>query len=157
MTPAELKTIRESLGISAQWLADQTGVRLRTVQYWESGERLSIPDDVQKLIWQLENQANAFVDKSLDVIEERLENGDDVGLVVLIRYKSDRQLWEYHPALYPITVTCHSARIYRLYRELRQLEVDVHIVYLDEEQYRAWLGERVNSAEMRSLWAASML
>jgi len=33
MTPAELKTLRESLGLSAQWLADRAGVLQRSVQH----------------------------------------------------------------------------------------------------------------------------
>ncbi len=46
MTPAELKTLRESsLGLSAQWLADRAGVLQRSVQYWEAG-RSRVPEDV---------------------------------------------------------------------------------------------------------------
>ena len=37
MTSAELKTTRESLGLTADWLAKKAGVQLRTVRYWESG------------------------------------------------------------------------------------------------------------------------
>ena len=53
MTPAELKTIRESLGLTVQWLADRAGVKLRTVQYWESG-RSGVPADVSELLLRID-------------------------------------------------------------------------------------------------------
>lgn len=37
LTPAEVRCIREGLGVTAEWLADHLGVRTRTVQRWESG------------------------------------------------------------------------------------------------------------------------
>lgn len=39
LTAAEVRAIRAGLGVSAQWLADHCGVRTRSVQRWESGER----------------------------------------------------------------------------------------------------------------------
>ncbi len=55
MTPAELKTLRETLGLSAQWLADRAGVLQRSVQYWEAG-RSRLPDDVAELILRIDAQ-----------------------------------------------------------------------------------------------------
>jgi DNA-binding transcriptional regulator YiaG len=41
MTPAELHTLRtETLGLTAQRLADALGVHRRTIHKWESGERV---------------------------------------------------------------------------------------------------------------------
>jgi DNA-binding transcriptional regulator YiaG len=34
MTPADFKTLRESLGLSARWLADRLSVDQRTVRRW---------------------------------------------------------------------------------------------------------------------------
>jgi transcriptional regulator with XRE-family HTH domain len=46
MTPAEFKTIRESLGISAEELAEDMGVTRKTVYGFESPSRLiDVPDD----------------------------------------------------------------------------------------------------------------
>lgn len=50
MTPAEFKTIRESLGLTAQWIAENAGVKLRTAQYWEAG-RMAVPVDVEQVCW----------------------------------------------------------------------------------------------------------
>lgn len=46
MTPAAFKTIRESLGISAEELADAMGVTRKTIYGFESPSRLiDVPDD----------------------------------------------------------------------------------------------------------------
>jgi len=37
LTAAEVRAIREGLGVTAEWLADHIGVQTRTVQRWESG------------------------------------------------------------------------------------------------------------------------
>lgn len=52
MTSAELKTMRESLGLSQQWLADKAGVRLRTIQRWEAGDQ-AVPEDVAAIVHEM--------------------------------------------------------------------------------------------------------
>ena len=37
VTPAELKTTREALGLSSEWVAEVGGVTVRSVRHWESG------------------------------------------------------------------------------------------------------------------------
>lgn len=50
MTPAELKSARHALGLSAEGFASWVNVASgRTVRYWESGER-DIPGPVQVLV-----------------------------------------------------------------------------------------------------------
>ncbi len=44
MTPAEFKCYRESLGLSAQWLADRWGVATYSVQRWERSR--SLPEEL---------------------------------------------------------------------------------------------------------------
>lgn len=45
MTAAEFRIRREVFGLSAEWLAEQLGVALKTVQRWESGHR-PIPEGI---------------------------------------------------------------------------------------------------------------
>lgn len=40
MTPAENKSLRESMGLTLQWLADRWGVTLQNVKRWENGRTL---------------------------------------------------------------------------------------------------------------------
>jgi len=47
MTGAELKTLRESLNLSAHELADRLGVRSdRTIRHWEAQDGRPVPDGV---------------------------------------------------------------------------------------------------------------
>jgi DNA-binding transcriptional regulator YiaG len=64
MTPAELKTMRESLGLSINWLAERAGVSPRSAQYWESGER-SVPSDVEELLIDIDLMMEKIVGETL--------------------------------------------------------------------------------------------
>lgn len=64
MTPAEFKTIRESLGLSAQWLADAVHVDQRTVRRWEDGA-IPLRADIVELLTRLDAQMDADVATAL--------------------------------------------------------------------------------------------
>lgn len=65
MTPADFKTIRESLGLSAQWLADAARVDQRTVRRWEDGA-IPLRADVVNLLTKLNNQFEVDVDAAMN-------------------------------------------------------------------------------------------
>ncbi|MET8985806.1 DUF1870 family protein [Nonomuraea wenchangensis] len=69
MTDAELKVVREFLGLSLQWLADHLGVSLRTVQHWEQG-KYAIPDGVRLSIGQLETVAGQQVTAGVELLKD---------------------------------------------------------------------------------------
>ena len=52
MTPAEFKTLRSSLGLSAAKLAEALGVCERSIWYWEAGR--AVPEPVARLARLLE-------------------------------------------------------------------------------------------------------
>lgn len=56
LTAAEVRTIREGLGVTADWLADHLGIQIRTVQRWEAGQNTIKPFAVEALLT-LEGQA----------------------------------------------------------------------------------------------------
>lgn len=68
MTPAALKTARETLGLSQAGLAHLLGMDSdapdRTVRRWELGER-RVPDTVETLLWLLDQvpQARALLEQ----------------------------------------------------------------------------------------------
>jgi len=49
MTPAELKTIRQNLGLSQRSLGEALGYSGRSIRHWESGQR-EIPKTVKMAI-----------------------------------------------------------------------------------------------------------
>ena len=155
MTPAELKTIRESLGLPLQWVADQAKVQLRSAQYWESGQR-SVPDDVAKMLLGLDEQFWQLVADYMAQVKEIVEeNGALPEEVVLIRYKTDADLWKFHPEFRPIPANAHAALISRTRRGLWELGVPSIIEYMEPAEYKAWLNGREDDEEMRSEWALS--
>lgn len=114
MSPAELKTIRESLGLSAQWLADRAGVLQRSVQYWEAG-RSRVPDDVAELILRIDAQFSEATRQALAVLDEQTEKqGRPPEAVRLYRYRNDAELWEARPDMAGLPVTAHAALLARV-------------------------------------------
>lgn len=69
MTPAEFKTVRESLGLSAQWLASRLSVSLRSIRHWEDGE-IPIPDGVAAELLNLEDYVEAAADEIVEQLRE---------------------------------------------------------------------------------------
>jgi hypothetical protein len=67
MTPADVKTIRESLGVSAQWLATAVRVDQRTVRRWEDGA-IPLRADVVDLLIRLDVQMAADIAAEVDRI-----------------------------------------------------------------------------------------
>jgi DNA-binding transcriptional regulator YiaG len=62
MTPADLKTRREQLGLSQAGFARVLGVSVRSLQNWEQGHR-GIPrftaDGIERALTRLERRTNA--------------------------------------------------------------------------------------------------
>ncbi|NLE82351.1 MAG: helix-turn-helix domain-containing protein [Rhodococcus sp.] len=56
MTAAEFRAIRAGLGVTAEWVADHVGVRVRAVQRWESGVSQMKPGVIEAILM-LEAQA----------------------------------------------------------------------------------------------------
>ena len=62
---AQLKTLRESLGLTLQWVADAANVKLRTAQYWEAG-RMSVPKDIIEKLMEVELNLQLFVTEAIN-------------------------------------------------------------------------------------------
>jgi len=67
MSPAELRMVRDYLGLTGEWLAAQLGVQLRTVRRWEHGQS-SIPDGVREQMELLEGIAAETVGALVDAL-----------------------------------------------------------------------------------------
>lgn len=155
MTPAEFKTIRERLGLTAQafglLLARQ--VRERTVRYWESGGQ-PIPNDASALLLELDALAEQQALRAMAVVADATAtHGNPPGTVHLLRYADDADL---DPAIRPFGVGFHSAMTGRVREALERAGVSVRIVYYDKPACSAWLhanGLR-NDPAGRSAWAA---
>ena len=86
-TAAEFRNRREEFGLSAEWLADQLGVALKTVQRWENGHR-RIPEGLVDEMHQLseamgEGMARPWAEhllKTVDAVMMIPRTGTHLGL-----------------------------------------------------------------------------
>lgn len=86
LTAAEVRAIREGLGVTADWLADHLGVQTRTVQRWEAGANQVKPFAVDAVLM-LESQATEQVAEHVEALRgsrlppvlaiEDTEHGED--------------------------------------------------------------------------------
>jgi transcriptional regulator with XRE-family HTH domain len=153
MTPAELKTIREAIGLTVPDLAALAGVQERTVRYWESG-RSAVPDDVQAQVLKIDSWLSEQAREALATVRAL---ASDVGAlpesIHLLRYRESADLWRSQPAYKPLPVTVHAAALARTRAALADLHVRSVIVYMEPGEYSRWLQGRSDSAELRAAWA----
>lgn len=128
MTPAEFKTLREALGLTLNWVAEQAGVYIRTAQYWESG-RQSPPADVVDMLQRLDAQIDKVVIETLDTYADVAETNGEPEDVELYRYRENIDLWTEKPEMRPLPVTYHAAMLHRVAKALRNIGLTVQIVY----------------------------
>lgn len=154
MTPDELKTTREAVGLSVSQLAELAQVQERTVRYWETGHS-AVPQDVAKLITQIDSDLNAAVQHALSDVQAAIASAGSLPEeIVLLRYREDADLWHYRADMKGLPVTTHAATLHRLRGRLANLHVASRIVYLNRADYEAWLGKREDGESFRAAWAA---
>jgi len=114
MTPAELKVVREFLGLSSAALAKHLGVSDRTVRHWEAG-KYPIPDGVRLEIEKLEAYTAQFV---AGVVEKLMDIPDPV----VVTYRTDEEYHAAHPEI-PLPASWHRAAIARVAQEVPGLSI----------------------------------
>lgn len=155
MTAAEFKTIRESLGLTAQWIADQAGVKLRTAQYWEAG-RMAVPVGVAKMLKGIDETIQSSVANALAHVDQLSNQHGEPSEITLLRYRTDADLWRFRPDMKPLPATTHAAMLARLSRGLRSRGIPSIIKFMEPVQYLAWLNGRSDTESERSAWAATL-
>ncbi|MDW5419131.1 DUF1870 family protein [Iodobacter sp. CM08] len=128
MSGAELKTLRESIGLPARWIADMTNMDLRTVQYWEV-DKFPIPEIVENLLIEL---VDAIENKAILMAKNIIANRDpSAPSCKLIRYKSETALWltDHDLGVRKIPVNCYAIMLARVRCILRNNGINVTIQY----------------------------
>lgn len=145
MTGAELKTRREAMGLTVQWLAADRGVEERTLRYWESDKegKGRVPADVYARIVQLETLQARLVDQALAVILPAIEQAGQIPEepVVLTRYRTEDDLWRYRPDMKGLPATFHAAALNLIRRALAGLTIPCALRYFDVDAYEIWRAE----------------
>lgn len=151
MSPADLKTMREAVGLTVSDLASMAGVQERTVRYWESGVpgRSGVPEDAAELVTRLDHRLTVLADQLLVKV---LAQGNPTG-ATLLRFKESADLWHFIPDFRGLPVTTHGALLSRCRLALEKLNHRTRIVYMDPKTYALWLDDRVDTESMRQAWA----
>jgi transcriptional regulator with XRE-family HTH domain len=155
MTSAELKTLREFLGLSVTWLAAKVGVQERTVRHWESG-RNPVPDDVAKLV----KYHNSLVENVVrETVEHCLSQETKPEEVLLVRYHTDTELWKHRADMLGLPVTFHAAMLQRTAYALQSHNIATTLEYFVPEAYSGWCEVRglPKNESTRAAWAASQV
>lgn len=149
-----MKELRESLGLSVEWVAEQAGMSANSIKNIESGEKAA-PQVVIDLLKQIDGMIDSSVNQATEQIAEaeRL-TGALPEQLDLVRYNNDADLWRYQPEFKPLPATCHAALINRLMDKIKPLGVPIHLVWLRPEEYETWLNGREDNSEMRAMWAS---
>jgi transcriptional regulator with XRE-family HTH domain len=114
MTDAEMRVVREYLGLTPEWLADHLGVSARTVRHWEAG-KYAIPDGVRLEVEDLEARTSEFVAGVIDKLMDLPDPG-------VITYRTDAEYHAAHPEI-PFPASWHRAVIARVAQEVPALAI----------------------------------
>lgn len=99
MNSAEIRAIRESLGLSQEELATFLAGDVRSVRRWDTGQE-PIHDDNADSIRRLVDITNTTVRQK--VINLRRQSNP-----AIVIYRSDDDMWADHPALAPLPARWH--------------------------------------------------
>ncbi len=114
MTRAELRVVREFLGLSQCALGAVLSVSDRTVRHWEEG-KYAIPERVRGEIEDLEAMTGRFIGRAV----ERLNTMADPAVVT---YATDAEYWAAHPQV-TLPASWHRAVIARTALEVPGLVI----------------------------------
>lgn len=128
VTPAELKTTREALGLSSEWVAQVGGVAVRTVRHWEGGAAL-VPEDVAAVLEQLAKQVRCYV--------ERVVSSRPQAPLTLLRFRDQQALRENTGLTWPTST--HAIAQLRCIEHLREVDgVPARLIWFDPTEYASW-------------------
>lgn len=145
MTPAEIKTLRESLGFTAQGLADWCNANLggpkegRAIQRYEEGSR-TVPADVDQALRALDRMVTAA---AMAEVEHQLRCPEQPVTVALVRYRTTEALHRHRPdmAEQGLPVNIHTAIMDRTRQGLERSGAIVRIAWLESDNYEASRAE----------------
>ncbi|WP_418358250.1 MULTISPECIES: DUF4447 family protein [Shewanella] len=156
----EMQYLRLSLGLSTEQVATITTTSNEDVLAWEAGEK-DAPVAVQKKLLDIDDIIEMQVLNTTDGIEELFKKEPKRRLAFVV-YPTQAVYTQYNPEFLsslPLT-ELYSTAAWRIKKECKLvLEVDVSLVALDAEAYKAYRAENglSESRESRAKWAATQL
>ncbi|QUN05144.1 DUF4447 family protein [Shewanella yunxiaonensis] len=160
LNPTEFKALRWSLGLNEDLTAQLLKVSTNELNAWETGSQ-PIPPLAQKQLLDIDDIIEMQVLNTCDGIEAMFKKEPKRRLAFVV-YPSQALYTQYNPEfinLLPLA-ELYTTAAWRIKKECKLvLEVDISLVPLDVEAYKAYreqsgMGE---SRENRAKWAASQL
>lgn len=109
MSPIELKSRREALGLTQAGLSQALHVKQGTINGWETGSR-PIPPGVNGNLDSLEERLERFVDLAVQGIEAAARQDSSACLYV---WPDDNSFWKAHPDADGTPATLHRVAMAR--------------------------------------------
>jgi DNA-binding XRE family transcriptional regulator len=156
----EVQCLRQSLGLTPAQVATLTKVSETDVIAWEAGAKIA-PAQAQKQLWDLDDIIEMQVLNTCDGIEDLFKKEPKRRLAFVV-YPTQALYTQYNPEFLsslPFTELYNTAA-WRIKKECKLvLEVDVSLVPLDAEAYKAFREptKMSESRESRAKWAATQL
>ncbi|GGP55879.1 hypothetical protein GCM10009347_23170 [Shewanella algicola] len=156
----EMQYLRLSLGLTTEQVATITTTSNEDVLAWEAGEK-DAPVPVQKKLLDIDDIIEMQVLNTTDGIEELFKKEPKRRLAFVV-YPTQALYTQYNPEFLsslPLT-ELYNTSAWRIKKECKLvLEVDVSLVALDAEAYKAYRAENGMSEnrESRAKWAATQL
>tara|TARA_R110002050_G_scaffold104837_4_gene214303 strand:- start:1989 stop:2489 length:501 start_codon:yes stop_codon:yes gene_type:complete len=156
----EIQCLRQSFGLTTEQVASITNASNEDVLLWESGEK-EAPIPAQKKLLEIDDIIEMQVLNTSDGIEELFKKEPKRRLAFVV-YPTQALYTQYNPEFLsslPLT-ELYNAAAWRIKKECKLvLEVDVSLVALDAEAYKAYRADNCmsESRESRAKWAATQL
>lgn len=99
MTPAEIRSIREHLGLSHTELAAFLSVDVRSVRRWEAGQQYIHDDNAESI--------RKLVDITGTAVRQRVINLRPRTNPTMVVYRFDEDMWAAHPEYAPLPARWH--------------------------------------------------
>lgn len=115
MTDAELRVVREHLGLAAEDVALLLGVALRTVRRWEAGDS-PVPEGVREEVERWEQSTAAQVGQHVEAVSAMSDPA-------VVTYRSDGDYWRAQPQMEPWPARWHRAMVARVAHEVPGLVI----------------------------------
>ena len=147
MAQREFKALFKSLGLTAEWLAEELDVSEATARLWAAGKAPASKAAIRRLRT-LENEFGRYTNALRDHAKQKKRKGP----IHLLCYVSDEDLREFQPDFGNLPVTAYQSLAERAKKKLEAAGYAVKIVFMDKKHYSQWLNGRADSIELRIEW-----
>lgn len=157
MQAAEFSELRESLGLSLDWMSARMQYPVQLLHAFESENKV-IPSGLCVPLQAMDAYMTRLADKAADAymaVSWRHRSDDPLWLV---GFSNDVDLWHFEPGMQPYPATFHSALLNRMAKRIVEQGKTVVQWVVERGPYTIWLSRHgvVDSYLARVLWAKSV-